>query len=196
MKRIHAMKVLKNANRPFTRAEAISWGVNGRMLTVLVKEKMISKVAYGLYQVDDTLIDTEYVLQQTCKKCIFSHESALYHLGYSDRTPERLSITVPQHYGIQEIEKRNVIIRYVKPKCLELGILEHESNQGNPIKIYNLERTICDIIRHESTMDQEVVNKAIRKYMKEHPNKLPLLLSYAKKLESKDKIMKKLEVLL
>lgn len=46
-------------------------------------------------------------------------------------------------------------------------IKRQESN--NPINIYNIERTLCDMIRHYKSMDREIVNKTIiRKYCTEN----------------------------
>lgn len=60
-----------------------------------------------------------------------------------------------------------------------MGVCEVLSNGGHSIKAYDMERTICDIIRKRSDMDIAVFNYAVREYMKKKSKSLVNLSYYA-----------------
>jgi|LGVE01.1.fsa_nt_gb predicted transcriptional regulator of viral defense system len=196
MRREEAYKKIKNLGRPFKRVEALELGINDSMLRALIHDGKINRSSQGVYIISSDIPDTEYILQQKFKKCIISHESALYHHGYSERTPEKISVTIPKHYGTSRLKGRNLRIRYVNKELHEYGLIVMKSNYGNLINVYNLERTICDVVRSERSMDAEIVNKALRKYIKENKNRLAILMLYAKKMSISKKMSAKIGVLL
>lgn len=196
MKREDAKRILSGDKSIYSRLELNSLKINDNMIKTLIKEGVLSRIKQGIYATNQDELDTEYLLQLKNNKCIISHESALYYHGYSDRVPEKISITVPEHHGTSRLKDNNLIIRYCKPGLLEFGVVEMISSYGNPILVYNLERTICDTIRHYSTIDIEIANKAIRQYCSSNKKKLSLLMLHAKKMGIADKVRKRLELLL
>lgn len=61
--------------------------------------------------------------------------------------------------------------------------------------VYDLERTICDIIRNRESMDKAIVNSALREYQTLKNAKPSKLSIYAKKLEMQSTINKVMGVL-
>jgi hypothetical protein len=62
--------------------------------------------------------------------------------------------------------------------------------------MYDVERTICDVIRNRNQMDVTIVIDAVKNYVKRKDKNIPKLMEYAKILKV-DKILRKyLEVLL
>lgn len=59
---------------------------------------------------------------------------------------------------------------------------------GNPVHIYNKERTICDCLRYMGKMDKELFNKAIQSYIADSERNIPRLSEYAKKLRVTQKM--------
>ena len=53
---------------------------------------------------------------------------------------------------------------------------------GNPLKIYNLERCICDTIKNSSQIESELLNKIITLCFKENKIDVDILLEYSKKM--------------
>ena len=77
-----------------------------------------------------------------------------------------------------------------------MGIIEIESPLGQKIKVYDLERTICDIIKFKNRMDPEIFSKALKQYIKSKEKNLNNLIFYARKLKVEDEVRNYLEVLL
>ena len=47
-----------------------------------------------------------------------------------------------------------------------LGHTEIETPMGNTIKVYDIARCICDIIRSKTRMDLKLVTSCVKKYIK------------------------------
>ncbi|MEA1975773.1 MAG: hypothetical protein U9N10_09595 [Bacillota bacterium] len=87
-------------------------------------------------------------------------------------------------------------IYYIKDDLHELGAISYINNFGNQIKIYNLERTICDILRSRNRMDIEMINKTMKKYVRKKEANFKLLYDYSKKLNIEGVIRKYMELLI
>ena len=85
------------------------------------------------------------------------------------------------------LRKHNVF--YVNNDIYELGLTEIETPMGNKIKVYDIERCICDIIRSKNRMDLEHVKYSIRAYLKRKDKDLIKLSKYAEKFGIKEEVM-------
>jgi hypothetical protein len=84
----------------------------------------------------------------------------------------------------------------VKPELHGLGMIEKQTTFGNMVRCYNMERTMCDLLRSRSRLDEETVISAVKNYVASKGKNLNLLADYAKLLRV-DKVLKRyLEVLL
>lgn len=170
-------------------------GLHRSILQELVDEGEIYLYSRGIYLKKDAWEDEFYLLQQKYKKGIFSHDTALYLLGYTDRTPIKYTMTFPQGYNAKSLKNENVIIKRAIPKNYSLGISEIKSPSGNTILIYDLERTLCDVVRGQGS-DIQIVNDAMKRYASSNNKDIHKLMNYAEKLNVKKKIMNYMEVLL
>ena len=67
---------------------------------------------------------------------------------------------------------------------------------GHSVPVYNMERTICDIIRNRNNTEIQTFQTALKQYVKRKDKDLRLLMQYATKFRV-DKILRQyLEVLL
>ena len=122
--------------------------------------------------------------------------TALYLHNLSDRTPLVYNITLPFGYsGVLQKEK-NVILNFVKRELLDLGVIEITSPFGIKIKVYDIERTICDIIKNKNKMDAEIFSKALKDYAKSKNKNLSKLTKYANAMNIEKKVSEYMEVLL
>mgnify|MGYP000869154783 FL=1 len=79
---------------------------------------------------------------------------------------------------------------------LELGLVELTTQHNNIVRAYNLERTLCDLVRGQGTVDSQVVIPAMRAYVKSSKRDVEKLVEYARRLGVEKKIRNYLEVLL
>lgn len=175
--RIEKLKnFLKKNHGYITTKEIENIGICKTLIPELIKQKVLRKVAYGIY-IDNNLIEDEfYILQKRFSNIVFSYNTACYLLNLSDRVPYKIDITTINHNNINE----DLNIHYVSKDKFDIGIIEIESPYSNPIKIYNAERCICDLLKNPSAVDLEVYNKIVNNYFKQKNKNLTTLEKYSR----------------
>ena len=189
-------KILNLFNNGFLRnKDLVDNNIPSVYLTRLVNNNVIERVSRGLYVRTNSLPDDLVILQNKSKNAIYSNMTALYLYGFSDRLPIKYDITVNSGYNgsLQEVD--NVNLFYTKKELLNLGEIVYRLDSGNLIKVYDLERTICDVIKNKNRLDQELVNKALRKYFYSKEKNTLKLYEYAKKMKIYKKVRSVFEVL-
>lgn len=192
MKNIELKEFLDNNHGYIATKDFEKIGISKTLIPELIDKKILRKVAYGLY-IDNNLIEDEfYILQKRFSNIIFSYNTACYLLNLSDRTPYKIDVTTINHNNINE----NLDIHYVSKEKFNIGIIEIESPYSNPIKIYNAERCICDILKSPDSVDLEVYNKIINNYFKQKNKNLSRLEEYSKIFNVHEKFEHIMEVLI
>ena len=123
-------------------------------------------------------------MQRKYGRGIYSHDTALYLLGYSDRTPAKYTMTFPKGYNAPSLKQENLIIKRVVPENYEFGQIQIKSPSGNPIRVYDLERTLCDILRGSGS-DIQIVSEAMKRYAASKDKNIHKLMKYADQLRVK-----------
>lgn len=165
-------------------------------LARLVAEEKLEKVGRGVYIASDSIEDEMYALQSRYPKLIYSHETALFLHDLSDRTPFEYSATVPSGYKVVDKISERVKTYYIKKELHSLGTVDMTTSFGNPIRVYNIERTICDCVRSRNRIDIQILNDALKRYVRLKSTDLGLMMDYAKTFKVDKLIKNYLEVLL
>lgn len=189
-------KILNLFNNGFLRnKDLVDNNIPSVYLKRLVNNNVIERVSRGLYVRTNSLPDDLVILQNKSKNAIYSNMTALYLYGFSDRLPIKYDITVNSGYNgsLQEVD--NVNLFYTKKELFNLGEIVYRLDSGNLIKVYDLERTICDVIKNKNRLDQELVNKALRKYFYSKEKNTLKLYEYAKKMKIYKKVRSVFEIL-
>ena len=178
-----------------TAAQVTKAGLHRSVLQKLVKSGEIYRFGRGLYMRSNAWEDDFCLLQRKHGRGIYSHDTALYLLGYSDRTPAKYTMTFPKGYNALSLKQENLIVKRVVPENYEFGQIQIESPSGNPIRIYDLERTLCDILRGSGS-DVQIVGEAMKRYAASKDKNIHKLMQYADRLRVKPKVLRYMEVLL
>ena len=190
------LKIASENNGYVTTKQVKNENIKTMELSRMVKQNKLERIARGYYAIPNSFCDDYYKTQLKSKNCIFSHSTALYFYDLSDRTPLYFDMTVPVGYNGSLNKNKNVILHYVKKNIFNLGLTMIESPFGMQIRTYDLERTICDIVKFRNHMDKEIFTKALKKYSKSQQKDLNKLMKYAKKLNVDKKIREYMEILL
>lgn len=182
-------------NGTITAEQVTAAGLHRSILQELVKQGIVSRFGRGLYVRNDTWEDDFYLLQRKYSRGIYSHDTALYLLGYSDRTPARYTMTFPKGYNSPSLKEENIIVKRVVPENYSFGVIELQSPCGNPIRVYDLERTLCDLLRGSGS-DVQIIGAAMKKYAASKEKDIHKLMQYADQLRVKPKVLHYMEVLL
>ncbi len=190
------LKIVEKNNGYVITKEVVNNGINKTFLTNMVKNGTLVRLSRGYYGLPNYIEDEYYKIASKSKNARFSMATALYLHNLSDRTPLVYNVTLPFGYsGVLQKEK-NVILNFVKRELLDLGAIEMTSPFGMKIKVYNIERTICDIIKNKNKIDAEIFSKALKDYAKSKNKNLSKLTKYAKVMNIEKKVSEYMEVLL
>ncbi|MCI5724108.1 MAG: type IV toxin-antitoxin system AbiEi family antitoxin domain-containing protein [Erysipelotrichaceae bacterium] len=181
------------------KSDFISAGLKEQDIYTLFKQGYIERIKHGYYKLsigDEP--NEETLLSKLMTQGIVSVESALFYYGYSDFTPRKWTISVPQSYSrtIKSIQKEvPVKAYYVQNNLYHLGETTGSFN-GVTLPIYDRERTICDCFKYRTKLDNEIFIKAVNAYVADEKKNLYNLSKYAKKMNIYNKMMNVMEVIL
>lgn len=165
-------------------------------LQMMVAEGTLERMDRGIYVAADTLEDEMYALQAKYPKLIYSHETALFLHGLTDRTPFEYTATVPSGYKTVSKLRERCKVYYIKSELHEIGIEIIKSTLDNSLRVYNVERTICDVVRSRNRIDIQIFNDALKRFVKLSSVDYSLLLDYSKQMKIDSVLKGYLEVLL
>lgn len=197
MDHIHEMKKIAQKNGGIIdNKSAVSVGISRAMLSKLCKENKIQRLMRGQYIFADDIQDELLSIELRSNQLIFSHETALFLHGISDRMPFEHSVTAPSDKVPSKAIQQDCKIYYIKPELFDLGKIKLTTQFGNEVTGYDLERTICDVIRSRNRVGNETFLAALKMYAADSRKDLNKLNSYAKKMKIAGIVRKYMGVLL
>ena len=162
----------------------------------LAHSEHYERVGHGLYMRSDQWNDLYYVLALQNEKIIFSHMSALYFHGLSEKETRAPVVSVVKGYNASHLRRQGIDVHEVRAEWFELGRTEALTNFYNPIPVYDKERSICDIVRYRKRMDSASFGACIRNYFSYGDTDIQKLSDYARILGVEEEISMYAEVLL
>ena len=171
-------------------------GISKAMLYKLCKEDKIHRIVKGQYILPDDMQDELLSISKRSDKIVFSHETALFLHGISDRTPFEHTVTAPSGCIPSAAIKSECKVYYIKPELFDLGRTMLNTPAGNEVQAYDLERTICDVIRSRNKLGTETFLAALKMYAASPKKNLNKLNTYAKQMRVEKVLRQYLEVLL
>lgn len=175
---------------------AVDNGVSRATLSQLCKDGKISRIAVGQYVLSDALNDEMLSLEIRSNLIVFSHESALFLNGISERTPFEHTVTIPSSKTLSRSISKKCKIYYIKDDLHDLGKTHLPTTMGNLVWAYDIDRTICDIIRSRSRIADETFLSSLKRYASNSDKNLANLSLYANKMGILQQVRKYMEVLL
>ena len=104
-------------------------------------------------------------------------ETALFYYKYSDRNPAEWNFAIDRN-----VSKLRTNIEYpfikayrLEPELITLGETTGEID-STKVRIYDRDRTICDVLKNMGKMDKEIFNKAIQGYVNDPKKNIPNLM--------------------
>ncbi|MFP3155313.1 type IV toxin-antitoxin system AbiEi family antitoxin domain-containing protein [Lachnospiraceae bacterium ZAX-1] len=159
-------------------------------IQTLLKEGVIEKLKQGYYYFIDEYNTNEIdIIKRLYPDAILCMHTALFHYGYSDRTPSEWNLAVDKNISRYKIKIEYPFIKsyLFEPHLLDIGLTE-QIIDNTYARIYDKDRTICDCLRYMGKMDKEIFNKAIQKYVNDSKKNIPNLIEYAKPLRVQKKV--------
>lgn len=183
-------KIFLNYNFTMTTAQLNKEKLYYRDIQRMLDEGLIEKVKRGYYHwIEDYGTSEVAIINSLFPDAVFCMETALFYYKYSDRNPAEWNITVDKNTSRQ---RTNIDYPFVKAYRVEPALLSLGETDGiiefTKVRIYDRDRTVCDVLRNMSKIDKEIFNKAIQNYVKDPQKNIPNLMEYAKELRVQKKV--------
>lgn len=190
------MENLAQRHEVLTPQLAAKAGVSKFKFYRYIRENEYQQVGHGVYAAQNAWLDELEMLHHRCPMGVFSHDEALYYYGLTDREPLVHTLTIYSGYNAHRLKADGCKVYTVKKELLEVGKQTVKSNQGNEIPMYDLERTVCDLVRSRSSIEIQDLHAALKAYVIRKDKDLNKLMKYAKLFHVDKMIRNYMEVLL
>ena len=177
-------------------AQVIASGIVKPIFYEYVKEKNLQQVAHGIYVSEDAWVDAMFLLHLRCNQAVFSHESALFFHDLTDREPSKYSVTVRRGYSPTRLKAEGLSVYTMKPELFDVGLSSSQTPFGHTVPVYDMERTICDLLRSRSRIEIQTFQGALKAYARRKDKNLRALMQYAGMFKVEKILRQYLEVLL
>ena len=177
-------------------SQAVARGIVKPIFYEYIKERKLEQVAHGIYVSEDTWIDAMFLLHLRCGQAVFSHESALFFHDLTDREPSPYAITVRRGYSTTRLKAEGLSVYTIKPELFDVGLSSGQTPFGHTVPVYDMERTICDLLRSRSRIEIQTFQGALKAYARRKDKNLRALMQYAGMFKVEKILRQYLEVLL
>lgn len=164
-------------------------GFQTRDIKKLVESNQIEKVKPGLYKiwesVDDSRINAGFIdICRANDKAVICLSSALSHHDLSTINPSQIYAALPKAEKPPKISYPPVRFYYWDKSIYETGIDKIKTKSGI-VKIYNKEKTVCDMFRYRDKLGEDIAFEALKNYLNLKEADLNKLRKYSEKLRIK-----------
>jgi predicted transcriptional regulator of viral defense system len=194
MIRQQILELARQGTGLITSAQLKQMGIPSVYLTRLVREKLLHRVARGVYALSPHAQDPWFTLQAQSPVCIFSYASALYLHHATDIIPARPEVTVYSGYNASHLGDA-ARVHYVKRSIHPLGEVTVTTQFGNPVCCYDMERIVCDLIANRHKVDAELFVTTLQRYAQSPAMNSHKLMQYAGIMGISSKVQQTMEIL-
>lgn len=177
------LELMEQNNGIITSKMVTDAGIPRVYLSKLVNDGMATRLERGIYVSGKENVDELFCFQMRFKQCVISHETALYIHQYMKNKPKQITATVKTGTNTKTLLKSGVRVHSICQELYSLGLLEKKNNYGRTILLYDIERSICDVLRNRSRIENDVIICALKKYLDRPEKDLQKLLYFGKKMK-------------
>ena len=177
-------------------SQVVSAGISKPAFYDYVRSRGLGRVAHGMYLSKDSWVDAMYLLHLRFAQAVFSHETALFFHDLTDREPMQYTVTVKTGCNPTKMKAEGMQVFTIKADLHDVGLTTAQTPFGHTVPVYDMERTICDLIRSRSRMEMQTVQGALKAYARRKDKNLRTLMQYAGRFRVEKILRQYLEVLL
>jgi predicted transcriptional regulator of viral defense system len=130
-------------------------------------------------------LETDLVaITKASKYTVICLASALQFYNLTTYISPKITIGVPNNVSQLKFEYPPVKLYYFDKSTYKIGITRIKTNSGI-IRIYDLERTICDAFRFRKELGEDIAVESLINYVKRKDSNISKLMEYAPMLRIK-----------
>lgn len=157
-----ARKIFSKHDYIMTTAQLVSCRIYYADIQRLLNEGFIEKIKRGYYHWTEAYGEQEVkIINRLFPDAVLCMETALFYYQYSDRNPAEWNITIDKNVSRS---RTNIDYPFVKAYRVEPVLVPLGETKGSinfvDVRIYDRDRTICDVLRNMNKMDKEIFNRS------------------------------------
>ncbi len=163
-------------------------------LLKLVKEGIVLRVKRGVYcyespEFNSMMLDVSKIVPNGVL-CMYS-AWAYYEL--SMQIPQSFNIAIEKSRKVSLPDYPPITLYYWQREYQELGVTT-ETIGGYEVKIYDLEKSVCDAVKYRTKIGTDVTSEILKSYLKRKDRNLSKLMKYAKEMRVEKTLKTYLEI--
>jgi len=175
--------------------EITKQGVNKYHLLKLLEIGEVERLQHGIYkltgyQVNDYIEIKKYI--PTGLICLYS---AWNYYGLTTYMPHEYHIAIEKKSKIRLPDYPPIKLYYWDKSVLLIG-KKTVKIDNIPIDIYDIEKSICDVVKFRNKVGKDVLNEILNNYLNRKDKNIEKLIQYAKILRVEKALKNYLDVLL
>ena len=156
-------------------------GISNYLIGKMIEQGQLIKVTHGIYALDDFKLMQITDINVIIENGVISLLSAAIYYELMDGTKAKCTITLDRNQKPPRIPYDMFVYIYTTSSLYDVGLNIIDVN-GRQVKIYDLERTVCDILKHRNKYDKQLVNKIVYNYLQRDDCDIDKLVAYCKKV--------------
>lgn len=170
-------------------------GLDYRNIQRFVEDGYLERVKNGYYGIGFREKDEESMIVSLFPDGVLCLDSALYYYHYIQEKPYCWHIAVDKNTSKSRFQMDFPLVQpyYTEPEVLKLGVRKLQLKSG-VIGIYDKERLICDCLKYEDKLEREVLQNALKCYLREPVKDIQKLMEYARERRVVQKVQSRIGV--
>jgi len=161
-------------------SELRSAGFQTRDISTLCEQGSLEKIKAGLYKLSNSEVTSGYVdVSKAIPEAVIAVASALSFHELTTFNPSKVHIAIPHEAKPKEINFPPVEVYYFRKAQYEPGI-EKVNIQRHNVRIYNREKTVCDMFRFRNKLGEDMALEGLQNYLNRSDSNLNELSKYMK----------------
>ncbi len=170
-------------------------GISYYRINALLADAVIVRLKRGVYKWAAKETDELAEVARIVPDGVFCLLSAAFYHGLTTTIPAGHHVAIPDDRKVVLPDYPPIQLYFWNETPYSLGVAAAEV-EGGSIKIYDLEKTVCDAIRHRNKIGFEVLKEILNNYLDRKDRNLNRLHSYSKQLNIFNKVDDFVKILL
>lgn len=169
--------IFANQHGYATSGDITKSGIHKSVIKKLEEAQLIHKVRRGLYRWNE-LADGSEAMIEVCKLVpsgILCLLSAWHYYDLSTYIPHEHHVAINKNEKVRLPDYPPIKLYFRDKTNYELGITDRDG-----IRIYDLEKSICDLIKYREKIGMDTVSEVLKNYLHRTDKNLDQLFKYAK----------------
>ena len=153
-------------------------GVTYYQLNKLLKDGRVIRLKQGLYRWHDAPVSEWAEVAHIVKQGVFCLYTACFHYNLTTFVSGDYHVAIPKKDKVVLPDYPPIKLYYWEETAYETGMVKMKMDRTE-VAMYDLEKTVCDLIRYQKKAGLEVLKEVLKNYLGRKDRNLQKLSRYA-----------------